>query len=43
MTCSPGTGYGITTDGTLIPTDQVRSMADQADAFYAFLDRNGVL
>ncbi len=38
-----GTGYGITSDGTLIRTDQVRTMADQAEAYYAFLDRNGVL
>ena len=38
-----GTGYGITSDGTLIRTDQVRSMTDQAEVFYAFLDRNGVL
>ena len=37
-----GTGYGITSDGTLIRTEQVRGMADQAEAYYAFLDRNGV-
>ena len=37
-----GTGYGITSDGTLIPTDQVRGMTDQAEVYYAFLDRNGV-
>ena len=37
-----GTGYGLTSDGTLIRTEQVRSMTDQAEAFYAFLDRNGV-
>ena len=38
-----GTGYGLTSDGTLISTDQVRHMADQAEVFYAFLDRNGVV
>ena len=38
-----GTGYGITSDGTLIRTDQVRAMVDQAEAYYAFLDRNGVV
>ena len=38
-----GTGYGITSDGTLISTDQVRRMADQAEVFYAFLDRNGAV
>ena len=38
-----GTGYGITSDGTLIRTDQVRSMTDQAEVYYAFLDRNGVV
>jgi hypothetical protein len=37
-----GTGYGLTSDGTLIPTDQVRSMTDQAEVYYAFMDRNGV-
>ena len=37
-----GTGYGITADGTLIRTEQVRRMTDQAEAYYAFLDRNGV-
>ena len=37
-----GTGYGITSDGTLIRTEQVRTMTDQAEVFYAFLDRNGV-
>ena len=37
-----GTGYGLTSDGTLIRTEQVRTMADQAEAFYAFIDRNGV-
>ena len=41
-TCSPGTGYGLTSDGTLIRTDQVRALADQAEAYYAFLDRTGV-
>ena len=38
-----GTGYGLTSDGTLIRTDQVRDMVDQAEAYYAFLDRNGVV
>ena len=38
-----GTGYGITSDGTLIRTDHVRTMVDQAEAYYAFLDRNGVV
>ena len=38
-----GIGYGITSDGTLISTDQVRRMADQAEAYYAFMDRNGVV
>ena len=38
-----GTGYGITSDGTLIRTDQVRTMTDQAEVYYAFLDRNGVV
>ena len=37
-----GTGYGITSDGTLIRTEQVRDLTDQAEVFYAFLDRNGV-
>jgi hypothetical protein len=37
-----GTGYGLTSDGTLIRTEQVRGMTDQAEVFYAFLDRNGV-
>ena len=37
-----GTGYGITSDGTLIRTEQVRGITDQAEVFYAFLDRNGV-
>src|SRR5688500_7567412 len=37
-----GTGYGLTSDGTLIRTDQVRGMADQPEVFYAFLDRHGV-
>ena len=37
-----GTGYGITSDGTLIRTDQVRDLTDQAEVYYAFLDRNGV-
>src|SRR5687768_2075150 len=37
-----GTGYGITSDGTLIRTEKVRSMADQAEVYYAFVDRNGV-
>ena len=38
-----GTGYGLTSDGTLIRTDQVRDLTDQAEAYYAFLDRNGVV
>ena len=38
-----GTGYGLTSDGTLIRTDQVRTMVDQAEVYYAFLDRNGVV
>jgi Domain of unknown function (DUF222)/HNH endonuclease len=38
-----GTGYGITSDGTLISTDQVRPLIDQAEAYYAFLNRNGVV
>jgi hypothetical protein len=37
-----GTGYGLTSDGTLIRTENVRSLTDQAEVFYAFLDRNGV-
>jgi hypothetical protein len=37
-----GTGYGLTSDGTLIRTDQVRTMTDQAEVFHAFMDRNGV-
>jgi hypothetical protein len=37
-----GTGYGITSDGTLIRTNHVRTMVDQAEVYYAFLDRNGV-
>ena len=37
------TGYGITSDGTLLATDQVRTLTDQAEAYYAFLDRNGVV
>ena len=37
-----GTGYGITSDGTLIRTEQVRDLTDQAEVYYAFLDRNGV-
>ena len=37
-----GTGYGITSDGTLIRTEQVRDLTDQAEVFYAFLDRSGV-
>ena len=37
-----GTGYGLTSDGTLIRTEQVRTMTDQAEVFYAFMDRNGV-
>jgi hypothetical protein len=38
-----GTGYGLTSDGTLISTGQVRSMADQAEAYYAFMDCNGAV
>ena len=37
-----GTGYGITSDGTLIRTEQVRDLTDQAEVFYPFLDHNGV-
>ena len=29
------TGYGITSDGTLIRTDPVRTMADQAELYFA--------
>ena len=38
-----GTGYGITSDGTLIRTGQVHTMVDQAEAYYAFLDRSGAV
>src|SRR5687768_9669236 len=37
-----GTDYAITSDGTPIRTEKMRGMADQAEVFYAFLDRNGV-
>jgi hypothetical protein len=38
-----GTGYGLTSDGTLIRADHVRPMIDQAEAYYAFMDSNGVV
>jgi hypothetical protein len=37
------TGYGIGSDGTLIRTDQVVTLADQAEVYYAFLDRHGAV
>ena len=37
------TGYGVTSDGTLIRTDQVLQLADQADIYLAAVDRNGVV
>ena len=36
-----GTGYGTTSDGTLIPTDQVLRMANQADIIPRVLNRSG--
>jgi len=36
-----GTGYGISSDGTLIRTEQVVKLSDQAEVYYAFLDRHG--
>jgi hypothetical protein len=35
------TGYGVASDGTLIRTDTVRDLADQADIYYAFLTGQG--
>ena len=38
-----GTGYGISSDGTLLRTEQVVKLADQAEVYYAFLDRHGTV
>jgi hypothetical protein len=35
------TGYGVASDGTLIRTDTVREVADQAEAYTAFLTAQG--
>ena len=35
------TGYGVASDGTLIPTDTVRRLANQADVYTAFLTPQG--
>jgi hypothetical protein len=35
------TGYGVAADGTLIPTDTVRQMTDQAEVYTAFLTSRG--
>jgi Domain of unknown function (DUF222)/HNH endonuclease len=35
------TGYGVASDGTLISTDTVRQLADQADIYTAFLNTQG--
>ena len=37
------TGYGTTSDGTLIPTEQVLRMANQADIIPAVLTRTGAV
>jgi hypothetical protein len=34
-------GYGVCSDGTLIRTDTVLGLADQADIYYAFLNAKG--
>jgi hypothetical protein len=36
------TGYGVASDGTLIRTDTVRDLADQADIYTAFLNAHRV-
>ena len=36
------TGYGVTADGTLVPSEKVRQLADQADVYWAVVDRTGV-
>jgi hypothetical protein len=35
------TGHGVSSDGTLISTDTVRRMTDQADIYTAFLTQHG--
>jgi hypothetical protein len=35
------TGYGVASDGTLIRTESVLGLADQADIYYAFLNAHG--
>jgi hypothetical protein len=35
------TGYGVTSDGTLIRTDTVRQLADSAEVYTAFLTKQG--
>ena len=35
------TGYGVASDGTLIATDTVRHLTDQAEVYTAFLTRHG--
>jgi Domain of unknown function (DUF222)/HNH endonuclease len=35
------TGYGVASDGTLIRTDTVLGLADQAELYYAILNANG--
>jgi hypothetical protein len=36
------TGYGVASDGTLIRTDTVLGLADQAELYFTFLNANGV-
>jgi hypothetical protein len=38
-----GTGYGISSDGTLLRAEQVVKLSDQAEVYQAFLDRHGAV
>ncbi len=38
-----GTGYGISSDGTLLRAEQVVKLSDQAEVYQAFLDRRGAV